>query len=323
LSISAGLVDLMNGKIWVESRINKGSVFNFTISLELPDKIAKVLVPADIRQLKDLPVLVVDDNETNCRVLKDILLNWKMKPEVAQSGKQALQILQKAQKLKKQFALILVDVQMPKMDGFQLVEHLKKEPIKYAPTIMMLTSLGIRGDSERCQKLGIAAYLVKPVKQTDLLDAILLLMGKKASQKKATDIVTRHTIREQQKKYSILVAEDNIINQKLIQRLLEKEGHQVTLVDNGKKALTVLGSKKFDLILMDVQMPVMDGLEATSRIRRKKEINDIPIIAMTAHAMKGDKERCLAAGMDDYASKPIDFDKLKNTIKRIMTNRAE
>ena len=302
----------MNGKIWVESQINKGSVFHFNIGLDILEKIPDLLIQVDMEKLVDLPVLIVDDTETPRRILKEILLNWKMKPELAASGKQALRILRKSQKIGKQFSLILVDVQMPEMDGFSLVDHINKEIKKYSPTIMMLTSLGIRGDASRCQKLGISVYLVKPVQQTELLDDIMLILGNKERQEESTEVITRHTIRERRQSLRILLAEDNLINQKVVAKFLEKMGYQVSIAQNGVEAVSKVKKENFDLILMDVQMPEMDGFEATTAIRKieKTSRKHIPIIALTAHALKGDREKCVAAGASDYLAKPVNTEQL-------------
>jgi two-component system sensor histidine kinase/response regulator len=320
LSISSSLVDLMNGKIWIESKPNKGTTFYFTIGLEVGEKTSDLPKPANKDELKGLSVLIVDDNATNRRILKDILTNWGLKPESAPDGQSALRIMKKFKKTGKFFSIILVDVQMPGMDGFSLVEKISSEFKLQSPTIMMLTSLGVRGDATRCQQLGISAYLVKPVRQAELLEAILLVHGKNKMKKKSPGVITRHTIREKHQTFNILLAEDNIINQKIVQRFLEKEGHHVSIAENGKKALSILKNEKFDLILMDIQMPQMDGFEATTIIRGQETSSKthIPIIAMTGHALKGDKERCLSAGMDEYISKPISFEKLNELINQLL-----
>ncbi|MCK4943293.1 MAG: response regulator, partial [Candidatus Aminicenantes bacterium] len=194
---------------------------------------------------------------------------------------------------------------------------------KYSPTIMMLTSLGIRGDASRCQKLGISVYLVKPVKQTELLDAIMLILGNKEQQEESTEVITRHTIRERCQSLRILLAEDNLINQKVVAKFLEKMGYQVSIAQNGVEAVSKVKKENFDLILMDIQMPEMDGFEATVAIRKieKTSRKHISIIALTAHALKGDREKCLNAGMDDYMAKPITSDKLSEKISGIMSKK--
>ena len=206
---------------------------------------------------------------------------------------------------------MLTDANMPEMDGFQLAEEIRKNPKLSGAAIMMLTSGGQRGDAARCRELGLAGYLTKPVGQAELLDAVLRVAGSKRSTEKPA-LVTRHSLREERRPLRILLAEDNAVNQKLASRLLEKHGHNVVTAANGRQALERLENESFDLVLMDVQMPEIDGFEATAAIRKKEEATGthLPIMAMTAHAMQGDKERCLAAGMDGYLSKPLNVKEL-------------
>jgi two-component system sensor histidine kinase/response regulator len=209
------------------------------------------------------------------------------------------------------YALVLTDMHMPKMDGFSLIEQIRQKPELSTAIIMMLTSAGHRGDGARCQELGVSAYLLKPIRQSELREAITRVLGAPA-QKGAIPLVTRYSLqdaRDPQTILSVLVAEDNAVNQLLATRLLEKRGHRVVMTANGREALEALAKAKFDLVLMDVQMPEMDGIQATVALREKEmEKADgfhQPVIALTAHAMKGDQERCLAAGMDGYLTKPI------------------
>ena len=273
---------------------------------------------APMEDLKDLAVLVVDDNATNRRILQDTLLTWGMKPSVVESGPSALDVLAKAKIEGTPFAIALIDCMMPEMDGFEMVERIKKTP-NLAPTtsMIMLTSGGQRGDAARCTDLGVAGYLHKPVKQSELLFAIRRILKVPAEAEAGAPLVTRHTIRESERRLHILLTEDNLVNQKLAVKLLEKSGHNVRVANNGKKALEAFRKEPFDLILMDVEMPEMNGLEATSLIREaeKKTGSHITIVAMTAHAMKGDKERCLDAGMDGYVAKPINSKELFETIE--------
>jgi CheY-like chemotaxis protein len=263
-------------------------------------------------------VLVVDDNLTNRRILGEMLRHWEMQPELAPSGAEAITMLQEADRRGAGYALLLVDAQMPGMDGFTFVERLRQQTDLRKMTIMMLTSAGQRGDAARCRELGIAVYLVKPIVQTQLFDAILAVLAAKAQQPHEVPLVTRHTLREARQNLRILLAEDNVVNQVLVCRLLEKCGHSVVVVNNGRKVLEELEKEKFDLVLMDVSMPEMDGFEAVATIRTKEGARaHIPIIAMTAHAMKGDRERCLAAGMDAYISKPIQPKELVQVIKSL------
>jgi CheY-like chemotaxis protein/HPt (histidine-containing phosphotransfer) domain-containing protein len=218
---------------------------------------------------------------------------------------------------------MLTDIQMPEMDGFTLVERIKQNPELAGTTIIVLTSAGQRGDAARCRELGVAGYLTKPVKQSELHDVILSSLGQKPAESDRISLVTRHSLRESRRKLRFLVAEDNPVNQRLISRLLEKRGHTVVVANNGREALTILEKSVFagfDLVLMDIQMPEMDGLEATAIIRQKEKSSGmhLPIIALTAHAMKGDEDRCLGAGADGYLSKPIQHEKLFATIERLV-----
>lgn len=324
LAICSQLVGLMDGKIWVESTIGKGTTFHFTVPFELEKAPLKKYTPKVLVILKNLPVLVVDDSRTNRLILREMLSNWHMKPTVAASGNEALAIMEKEVKRGSQFKLVIIDARMPDMDGFVLAEKILANPSFKGATIMMLTSSGRQGDAARCRELGISAYLVKPVKQSELLDAIMLALGTGVTEEdKDSHLITRHLLRERRKALKILLAEDNIINQKLALRLLEKEGHRVSVAENGKKALEALENEHFDLVLMDVQMPDMDGFEATAAIREKEKStkNHVPIIAMTAHAMKGDRDRCLEAGMDDYLSKPLRQNELFRVIRRISAQK--
>ncbi len=320
LSISAQLVGLMGGRIWLESKAGKGSKFHFTVKLDIQKETKKKYVPVEIFDLKNLPVLVVDDNATNRLLLKEMLVNWQMKPLLTSGGKSALRILKRANNTGKPFALAIIDSQMPEMDGFELAQSIKSNSDLTATRIMMLTSAGMRGDATRCRRLGILAYLTKPVKQSELLNTIMLVLGKDSTEEKKGVLITKYSIRESQKRLNILIVEDNIINQKVAAHILQKFGNTVFLANNGIEAIQALKKKEFDLILMDIQMPKMDGLEATKKIRKEEENTGkhIPIIALTAHAMQGDKERCLDAGMDDYISKPLKSEELFEAIDRVI-----
>lgn len=321
LAISSRLIEAMGGQIWVESQVGLGSTFHFEIPFELQKAATVKSAPAEFTDLRNLPVLIVDDNATNRRILQEMLSHWLMKPTETTRAKEALHTLKTANKSGQPYALALIDVNMPEMDGFSLAKKIKSIPNFHKPTLIMLTSAGNPGDGARCRKLGISAYLTKPIRQSELLDSILLSIGTSPFGKKEAPLITRHTLRESQKKYNILVAEDNIINQQVASRILQKHGHTVWLADNGEEALSELKKKSIDLILMDVQMPKMDGFEASASIRQVEENTGkhIPIIAMTAHALKGDRERCMESGMDEYISKPINADELLNTIDRVMS----
>jgi signal transduction histidine kinase/CheY-like chemotaxis protein len=304
LTISKRLVEMMGGRIWAESVEGKGSAFHFTASLGV-GKVAEPPPATATITLTGLGVLVVDDNTTNRRILQEMLSNWGMKPTLADCGATALECVKQA---KHPFALILTDFHMPDMDGFTLVEQLRQGPSPAVEAkIIMLTSAGQRGDAARCRELGVAAYLSKPVGQSELFDCIVRVLDTSSSGAESAALITPHTSQEGKRKLHVLLAEDNAVNQKLVVRLLEKRGHRVTVTTNGREALAALEQDNFDVVLMDVQMPEMDGFEATAAIRvREQSIGrHLPIIAMTAHAMRGDQERCLAAGMDGYISKPI------------------
>jgi CheY-like chemotaxis protein len=272
-------------------------------------------------------VLVADDNATNRRLMADMLKGWRMNLRFADGGRTALEMMKEAKSAHAPFGLVILDANMPGMDGFTIAERIKEEPSLAAVTIMMLTSVGIRGDSARCNKLGVAAYLVKPVTQSELIDAIMRVLGTSQVTQDHARLVTRHSLREEKRGAGlrILLAEDNPVNQMLAVRLLEKRGYSIQVADNGKRALDLLEKAtpgEFAVVLMDVQMPHMDGYEATAELRKReaKAGRHTPIIALTAHAMKGDRERCLAAGMDDYVSKPIHAKDLFAVIDRLTAN---
>ncbi|HYK87408.1 MAG TPA: response regulator, partial [Acidobacteriota bacterium] len=251
----------------------------------------------------------------------EMLQRWGMNPVLASSGAEALKILRDSSRSATPFTLLLTDIHMPEMDGWTLVEWIRRQSDLRLPTIMVLTSAGQRGDAARCRQLGIAAYLTKPVGQSQLLDAIVSVLGPRAQDGDQPPLITRHSLREGQRSLKILLAEDNVVNQRLVARLIEKRGHIAVVASNGRDAIQVLEKQKFDLVLMDVQMPEMDGFEATAAIREKEKSTHrrLPIIAMTAHAMKGDRERCLDAGMDSYVSKPVHPVELFEAIDRVMS----
>ncbi len=321
LAISSRLVKLMHGEIWVESEYGKGSKFHFNSRFGLPLNPPERVVPVNLTSLRDLAVLLVDDNKANLRVLEVMLSNWGMKPTVLGDSKSALALLEQAGRAGNPFPLLLVDAHLPEMDGFGLIERIQQSPsLGRAPTIMMLSSAGQPGDAARCRELNIAAYLTKPVRQSELLDAILTVLGSTSSTELPGALITRHSLRENKRLLHILLAEDNAVNQRLAVRLLERQGHKVEIATDGREVVAALAKQSFDLILMDVQMPEMNGFEATAVIRKleKEKGGHIPIIAMTAHAMKGDRERCLEVGMDGYVSKPIQVKELLEVIENVV-----
>ncbi len=320
LSISSQLVKLMNGKIWVESKPGKGSTFHFTAHFSRQENAEAVQITMKPLSLQDLPVLAVDDNASNRHILKDMLTSWHMVPTVVESGQSALNILNHTRETGESFALIILDLNMPGMDGFELAKQIKENFREITSPLIMLTSSGQHGEADRCRESGISAYITKPVKPSELLDTIQISLGKKAAGHKDQFLITRHSLREKRNALKILLAEDNKVNQTLATRVMEKKGYSVTLAHNGKEAVAAFENHPFDLILMDIQMPELNGIEATRLIREieKKTDTHIPIIAMTAHAIKGDRESFLKAGMDDYISKPIDTKKLIETIEGII-----
>jgi two-component system sensor histidine kinase/response regulator len=321
LTISSRLVEMMGGRIWLESKPGQGSTFHFTVTFELPQ------VPMQKREgkqevaLAGIPVLVVDDNPTNRRILEATLLQWGMKPTLAESGLTALTALRQAKEAGNKSLLLLLDAQMPGMDGFSLMEKIRQDPELPTATVMMLTSGGQRGDAARCRELGISAYLTKPVRQWELREAILTVLGLE-QRDDSMKLLTRHTLRQTRRRLRVLLAEDNAINRELVVRLLSKRGHIVLVAANGKQAVAALEAQSFDVVLMDVQMPEMDGFEATAAIRQKEKANGahVPVIALTAHAMKGDRERCLAGGMDGYVSKPVQAEELIKAVEGLDGN---
>ena len=327
LTISTRLVQIMGGEMRVESAIGKGSQFHFTMRFGIADPQAATGTKTNsLEILRGAKVLVVDDNRTNRRILEQMLIRWEMNVDSTESGEKALKLLVEARASGVPYTLMLTDMHMPEMDGFTLAENIRQKSELSTATIMMLTSAGNRGDGAQCQKLGIAAYLLKPVRQVELREAIALaLVGK--NQKGATPLITRYSLQDagaSAAKLHVLLAEDNPVNKRLASRLLEKRGHQISLASNGREAFEAVQKHSFDLVLMDVQMPEMDGFEATAAIRQWEKQNGkrVPIIALTAHAMKGDKERCLAEGMDGYLSKPIAANELDVILEKYAFERT-
>jgi signal transduction histidine kinase/DNA-binding response OmpR family regulator len=320
LSISSRLVEMMHGRIWVESDQGKGSCFHFTARFVVSSVPVEQTVDLRLEALRGLRALVVDDNYTNRRILHEMLLRWKMCPELAESGANAIAMLRHAAMENLPYPLVIVDRHMPEMDGFMLLETIHADPALQSTAIMMLTSGDQPEDSRRCQALGVAEYAIKPVSQQELLKLILRALGKASKEEKSSESLTLPATQPLVAiaPLRILLAEDNVFNQKVALGLLGRMGHNLTVANNGLEAIELYSKNSFDLIFMDVQMPEMDGFRATELIRQQQEKSGIrvPIIAMTAHAMQGDRERCLAAGMHDYISKPIGRKELMEVIAR-------
>ncbi|HEX4487400.1 MAG TPA: response regulator [Terriglobales bacterium] len=317
LAISLRLVDLMSGQIWIDSKEGRGSTFhftaNFTVAAAKPEQAAPIL-PAELNGSR---VLIVDDNATNRRILHDMTARWNMRPVDAESATRAMEMIQSAHAEKDPFRIILLDGCMPETDGFQFAQMLKDLPEANTASVLMLTSGGQAGEAARCEALGISAYLLKPVLQADLQRAMTTVVG--LGSMPQPPLVTRHSLRESKRSLRILVAEDNPVNQTLIVRLLQKLGHTSVVAQNGKEAVALAASQKFDFILMDVQMPEMDGLTATALIRNAEKggSTHIPVYAITARAMKGDNEICLRAGMDGYIPKPVRFSDVERALATV------
>lgn len=320
LSICSQLVELMEGRIWVSSEAGRGSTFHFTAKFQLPPASADTTPTLELENLREIQVLVVDDNATNCEILLQITRNWHMKPTGVQSGEEALRALEQAEASNNCFRVAIIDHRMPGMDGFEVVERIRENSRLCQRIIMMLSCSGKSGEIERCQQLGIQNYLVKPISKSELLIAVINLLSPGSEAHRWVQY-NGASLQRTKTPLRILVAEDNPVNQKVIVSMLEKLGHSVSVARDGGVALSMLSAEFFDLVFMDIQMPDLDGLTATRKIRERESrtASHVPIVAMTAHAMTGDRERCLKAGMDDYMSKPINSVALRRVIAKLMS----
>ncbi len=320
LAISKQLTELMGGRIGVESEPGKGSRFWFSVELEKQKReMHEDIVPAV--SIQDRLILVVDDKDVNRQVLTENLKAWGCRFDEVSTARQALEKLQAAAREGSPYSVVITDMKMPGMDGEELGRTIKGDPALHNTHMVMLASIGKRGDAARLHDIGFEAYLNKPLKRSHLFDCLVTVLGRKSAEEqlqRRPALVTRHSIAEiKKRRVRLLLAEDNPVNRKLALRILEKSGYRTDAVENGKEAFDAVMSQPYDLVLMDVQMPEMDGLTATQQIRSSNSaMKQVPIVAMTAHAMKGDRERCLSAGMDDYIAKPIKPQELLDIIKR-------
>jgi PAS domain S-box-containing protein len=322
LAIAKELSTLMNGHLWCESVIGKGTTFFAEVEMDLGPGEEMWTTRHDINQLHGLRVLIVDDNETNRRILLEMLASWKMRPTAVESASAAQFALRQALDESDRFQLVLVDALMPEVDGFELIERIRKDGELQDPVVLMLSSADRHLFADRGSRLRMSAFLEKPIAQSDLLDAIMSVVGPtpgKDDEGEADSSIIKP------QPLQILLAEDTRVNQLVVQKSLAKRGHEVTLANNGREAIDLWSTGQFDLILMDVQMPLVDGLQATIAIRSIEEAEKrawkTPIIAMTAHAMHGDQQRCLDSGMDDYISKPVDVQDMVAKIEMLASRR--
>jgi two-component system, sensor histidine kinase and response regulator len=323
LAITSRLVELIGGKLWVESELGEGSTFHFTGHFGFAGGDGTARETPDPEILSGVRVLVVDDNETNRKILVEMLSAWGLHPHATDGGRVALEALARAHERGVPFRLVITDMQMPEMDGATLSTEIRRSSNFGEIPIVLLSSSAGHGEAARCRTLAIASYLTKPVQPSELLSALLAALSNPTGVHEPLPPPEGRS-EESDPRLKILLAEDNAVNRALATALLEKRGHTVVATENGREALAALQRESFDLILMDVQMPVMDGLEAISAIRKKEQSTraHLPIIALTAHAMKGDRERCLSAGADEYVAKPIRMSELLAAMNRVRMGKA-
>ncbi len=333
LSITSRLVDMMEGRLWLESQLGQGSTFHFTVQCRRPaaDTADRPWPSQQITSLDGLRVLVVDDHSTNRLILEEMTRNWGMRPDVVEDGQQALRALAGAQRSSDHYQLVLLDVHMPGMDGFEVAERIQTEFQSSDLTVMMLSSADGEDSVARCHELDVSSYLVKPIKQSELLSAVLgaSRIGNLPADNRDVPVENaplEPASREATKPSSlrILLAEDTYVNQQLMLQIFQRHGYEVLIANNGREACEIIKQETVDVVLMDVQMPEMDGLTATAEIRRGEASRGdrLPIIALTAHAMKGDREKCIAAGMDAYVTKPIQVDEIVALIAKFAGDKS-
>ena len=315
LAISQRLVRLMGGELAVTSEVGHGSEFSFTLTL--PVETAAPERAVGLAALGGRRMLIVDDNETNRRILREMLAAEGIKVDEASMANDGLAALRRAAQKRTPYDLAILDVQMPDMDGFQLATAVQADKALARTKLLMLTSAGQRGDGERCRELGIRGYLTKPLSRADLLEALGTVLAGPTEEAGPPDVVTRHTIAESRASLRVLLAEDNPVNQQVAVAMLVKRGHEVHVVGNGREAVDAVAERAYDVVLMDIQMPQMDGFEATQAIRATPRGEKLPIIALTAHALSGERERCLAHGMTDYLAKPFKAHELFTLVEQL------
>ncbi len=316
-------MELLGGRLWLESKAGEGSTFHFTARFGLPAETQHEPEDEPWQELRDLRVLLVDDNATHRGILSEIMQSWGIAATATSDAEAAVVVLREGITAGKPFQLVLADAAMPGRDGFWLAEQIECEPSLRATTIMMLSAMRRPDDSERCRRLGIQAYLAKPIKPSELLDAMMAALGPLVEGEAPAAATHTETVAPQRSLH-VLLAEDSPVNQRVAMAMLEKGGHRVTVASNGRQAIAMFTKQPFDLVLMDVQMPEMDGLEATHAIREYEQTagGHVPIVALTAHAMKGDRDRCLSSGMDAYVTKPIRSKELLRVIASVTASSA-